>query len=86
MASGDAGDDLTTGRLRMLQGSTAVVHADWARGAVHVREALVHLGDRWRDDPVGRFAWNLLARDIDRFAGLATVQVNGRSLPSKASV
>jgi LuxR family maltose regulon positive regulatory protein len=64
MAAGDEVDDLSTGRLRMLQASTAVVHADWTAGAQHVRESLELLGGGWRHDWIGRFAWNLLSRDV----------------------
>jgi LuxR family transcriptional regulator, maltose regulon positive regulatory protein len=63
-AEGRPLDDMQIGRLRVLQAIDRVVHADWAASAVLAREGLDRLGDRWRTDPIGRFGWNLVAREI----------------------
>jgi LuxR family transcriptional regulator, maltose regulon positive regulatory protein len=51
-------------RLTMLEAVAAVVNCDWATSGALAREALETLGDSWWRDPLGRFAWNAVARDV----------------------
>ncbi|CAM3608295.1 LuxR C-terminal-related transcriptional regulator [Isoptericola cucumis] len=69
----DEGADLDTGassgpvpsaRLRMLQAVGATVRGDWADGAGLARAALATIGEPWLLDPVVRYGWNLVAREI----------------------
>jgi ATP/maltotriose-dependent transcriptional regulator MalT len=55
--------DVVRARLTMLQSCAAVVNGDWARSGRLAREAMGQMGDRWWDDPLGRFGWNHVARD-----------------------
>ena len=57
--------DSTLGaRLTMLEATAAVVSCDWAASGNLAREALKTLGDGWWRDPLGRFGWNAVARDL----------------------
>jgi LuxR family maltose regulon positive regulatory protein len=51
-------------RLLVLQSIAATVAGDWVRGAELARGALDDLASGWASDPLGRFAWNMVARDI----------------------
>ena len=53
-----------TGRLRMLQAVTATITGDWAGGRQQATAAMRLLGESTRSDPLGRFGWNMVARDI----------------------
>lgn len=57
-------DDRHRSRLTMLEAVVQVVHADWKGSAQLARRGLELCGDQWRLDPITRFGWNLLARDI----------------------
>lgn len=51
-------------RVVMLQSMAATMNGRWVDGGVMAREALGSFGDgAWRD-PYGRFAWNMVARQI----------------------
>lgn len=52
------------GRLFVLQSIAATTSADWVTGAKFARQALAELGDNWRVDMLGRFVWNMIARDV----------------------
>jgi len=52
------------GRLRMLQAVTATITGDWAGGSRQATAAMGLLGEFARSDPLGRFGWNMVARDI----------------------
>ena len=52
------------GRLSLLQSIAATMRADWAAGAELARRALSELGEDWLRDPLGRFGWTMVARDI----------------------
>ena len=47
-----------------LQAVALTMAGDWNRGSTRAREALSDLGDRWWNDPAGRFAWNMAARGV----------------------
>jgi LuxR family maltose regulon positive regulatory protein len=51
-------------RVSMLQSVAAQVSCDWAEAARLARQVLVALGDSWWRDPLGRFGWNAVARDV----------------------
>jgi LuxR family maltose regulon positive regulatory protein len=51
------------GRVTMLRSIAAAMICDWSECASLARQALVEFGDGWRTDPVGRFGWNMVARE-----------------------
>jgi LuxR family transcriptional regulator, maltose regulon positive regulatory protein len=57
-------DEGLRSRLTMLQSSAATMSGDWARGAVLAERAIEEMGETWWRDPLGRFAWNMIAREI----------------------
>jgi len=52
------------GRQPMLQSMAAISRGDSARSAELAREAQRAFGDTWSNDLLGRFSWNMIARDI----------------------
>ncbi len=62
----DDGVDLEPYRLaqlKMLRAISATISGDWSAGARSARSALTTI-DRWPIDPLCKFGWNLLAREI----------------------
>ena len=57
-------DVVEVGRLRMLQSIRATVTGDWTAGGELAAEAMSALGHAASSDPLGRFAWNMVVRDI----------------------
>lgn len=51
-------------RLEVLRAVVAAIRGDWAGGAGLARAGLATLGDSWLLDPVVRYGWNLVAREI----------------------
>jgi LuxR family maltose regulon positive regulatory protein len=51
-------------RVTMLQAMRATISGRSAEGGVLAHQAIATLGDAWWRDPLGRFAWNMVARDI----------------------
>ena len=51
-------------RLSMLQAIAATTTGDWAAGSRRATEAVSSLGGASAKDPLGRFGWNLVARDV----------------------
>lgn len=51
-------------RLDMLRAASATVSGDWTAGAGWARSALTTIGEGWPVDPVCRFGWNVVAREI----------------------
>lgn len=51
-------------RLEMLRAASAAVSGDWTAGARSARWSLAAIGDGWQADPLCRFGWNLLAREV----------------------
>ncbi|HXW78014.1 MAG TPA: LuxR C-terminal-related transcriptional regulator, partial [Acidimicrobiales bacterium] len=51
-------------RLIMLQAVAAHVSGKWAEGGALARQGLQAMGDGWWRDPLGRFGWNDVSRDI----------------------
>jgi LuxR family maltose regulon positive regulatory protein len=54
----------TRGRTRMLCSVAATMQGDWAAGGRLARDAMAELGDSTWQDFLGRFAWNMVARDV----------------------
>ena len=53
-----------TARLTVLRSMAATMRGRWVDGGVLARRALEAFGDEsWRD-PLGRFGWNMLAREV----------------------
>ena len=59
-----AADTRLASRVRILASIGATVNGDWLRGGMLARQALGELGDGWWRDPLGRFGWNMLAREV----------------------
>ena len=51
-------------RITMLQSWAAAISGRWAEGGELARRALDDLGPGWWQDPLGRFGWNMIARDV----------------------
>jgi len=57
-------DETVRGRLSVLRSIAATMNGDWAAGAELARRALSELGENWSRDPLGRFGWSMIARDV----------------------
>ena len=57
-------DQTLRARVLMLESTAAMIGGRWMDGGSLAREAMVSLGDAWRRDPLGRFAWNAIGREI----------------------
>jgi LuxR family maltose regulon positive regulatory protein len=51
-------------RVTMLQAVRATVVGSWGDGGILAHQALTTMGDGWWRDPLGRFGWNMAARDV----------------------
>ena len=57
-------DDVQVAQVDVLGSVAATMRGDWDGGAALARKALAALDDTWMRDPVGKFAWNMVARDL----------------------
>ena len=57
-------DATISARLTMLESVAAMVNCDWTTAGELARQALTVLGDGWWRDPLGRFGWNQVAREV----------------------
>jgi LuxR family maltose regulon positive regulatory protein len=57
-------DAVMAARVTMLRSIVAVIEGDWNGCGLLARQALDALGDDWWRDPLGRFGWNMLARQL----------------------
>jgi LuxR family maltose regulon positive regulatory protein len=51
-------------RITMLQAVRATVIGRWGDGGILAHQALTTMGDGWWRDPLGRFGWNVVVRDV----------------------
>ena len=51
-------------RVRLLGSLATLQRGDWVAGGHEAREALTLFGPQWWLDPLGRFGWNLVAREV----------------------
>ena len=51
-------------RLHLLQSIAATIAGDWAQGSQLATQGLQLLGEAALTDPLGRFGWNMIARDV----------------------
>ncbi len=51
-------------RVTMLQSFAATVDGRWIDGGTLARQALTTMGPAWWQDPLGRFGWNMVAREV----------------------
>ena len=51
-------------RVTMLRSMAATVSGRGVEGGVLAREAMAEMGGSWWRDPLGRFGWNMVARDV----------------------
>jgi LuxR family maltose regulon positive regulatory protein len=56
--------DLARARVTMLQSDAATIRGRWIAGGALARQAMRQLGNGWRVDQLGRFAWNQIAREL----------------------
>ncbi len=54
----------TRSRLDMLQSFAVTMRGDWVGGRAYADRVIRDLGDDGWLDPLGRFAWNMVARDV----------------------
>lgn len=57
-------DPVWGARMEVLESVAATLRGHWDDGASLARSALESLGDSWWLDPLGQFAWNVIARDV----------------------
>lgn len=57
-------DEALRGRLATVQSIAAVLSGRWADGGDLARRGVQTMGDAWWRDPLGRFAWNMVAREV----------------------
>jgi LuxR family maltose regulon positive regulatory protein len=55
---------IARGRLAMVQSVAALLRGDWTEAGDLAERAKQAFGDSWWLDPIGRFVWNLRAREI----------------------
>jgi LuxR family maltose regulon positive regulatory protein len=51
-------------RVTMLRSISAITRGSWGEGGALARQAIQDLGDTLWRDPLGRIAWNMVARDM----------------------
>ena len=57
-------DSVLALRVALLQSMSATVNGDWLEGGRLARAAMDKFGDEHWRDPLGRFAWNGIAREV----------------------
>jgi LuxR family maltose regulon positive regulatory protein len=57
-------DEALRARLTMLQSIAATVYGRWTESGALARQAMRDLGQGWWRDPLGRFGWNMVAREV----------------------
>ena len=63
-ADRSAPGEVTRARLTMLQSMAATIGGDWDEGGRLARRGMAELGQSWWQDPLGRFGWNMVAREV----------------------
>ena len=58
------GDNEASAQIATLRSITLTMQGDWTSAGPLARQAITELGEKWRSDPAGRFAWNTTARSI----------------------
>jgi ATP/maltotriose-dependent transcriptional regulator MalT len=51
-------------RLTLLRSMAATITGAWTQGGSLARCALREFGEQWWSDPLGRFSWNMIAREV----------------------
>lgn len=51
-------------RVTVLRSLAATVSGRWVEGGTLARDALADMGEAWWRDPLGRFGWNMVAREL----------------------
>lgn len=57
-------DPTSAARVLMLQSMAATISGGWTEGGALARKAIKGFGESAWQDPLGRFAWNMVAREI----------------------
>ncbi len=60
----EVGPTVALARVELLTSIASTIRGDWTTGGREAREALARFGPQWWLDPMGRFGWNLVAREI----------------------
>jgi LuxR family maltose regulon positive regulatory protein len=63
LAERGGADPVLEARLLILRSMAATASGQWRAGGGLARQALKAFGEGWWRDPLGRFAWNLIARE-----------------------
>jgi LuxR family transcriptional regulator, maltose regulon positive regulatory protein len=56
--------EATRARLAMLRAMAATIGGDWEEGGRQARASMAAFGEDWWRDPLGRFGWNMVAREL----------------------
>jgi LuxR family maltose regulon positive regulatory protein len=62
--AGSETTEVNRARLTMLQSIAATMTGYWVDGGALARRAMKDFGDSWWQDPLGRFGWNMIAREV----------------------
>ena len=57
-------DPVAHARLKILQSIAALTTGDFERSGSLARQAMEEMGEEWWRDALGRFGWNMVARDV----------------------
>ena len=57
-------DEEFSARVTILESIAATMSGNWVKGGTLARQALGAMGESWWRDPLGRFGWNMVAREI----------------------
>jgi LuxR family maltose regulon positive regulatory protein len=64
LAGRGSADAVLEARLMILRSLAATASGQWRLGGGLARQALTAFGDAWWRDPLGRFGWNMIAREF----------------------
>jgi LuxR family maltose regulon positive regulatory protein len=57
-------DETLQARLTMLQSVATTMDGRWKTSGALARQAMTQMGAGWWQDPLGRFGWNVIAREL----------------------
>jgi LuxR family maltose regulon positive regulatory protein len=64
LAASSPADEVLGNRLTVLRSMSAAMTGNWVEGGALAREAMRAFGESWWRDPLGRFVWNMVGREI----------------------
>lgn len=57
-------DEALRGRMTTLRSIAATLSGSWVIGGGLARQGMRELGEAWWRDPIGKFGWNMVAREV----------------------